>query len=232
MNHTTSRPSIRAGLLALPIYGLLLAYATLRPEPDSARDPDGWAAFVSSGSYQVEHIAGNVVGPVLVILGTVALGAVLAGGRTARLGVSGMIISVTGSVLLIVPGAVTTFATPAIGAAYRAGNRDVMTLAFSPAFTLVVAIGLLLAVLGNVLLSVAIWRSHTLPRWTGATWAAGTLVFYVLGAVLGMATTGASLPTQPIGALLLAISGAGLAWSALREHRAEQAPAFAVSPRS
>jgi hypothetical protein len=47
-------------------------------------------------------------------------------------------------------------------------------------------------------------------------WIVGTLIFYVLGAALGMATTGASLPTQPVGAALLAISGAWIAWAALR----------------
>jgi hypothetical protein len=35
------------------------------------------------------------------------------------------------------------------------------------------------------------------------------LLFYVLGAVLGMLTTGGSLLTQPLGGLLIAISGGG-----------------------
>ena len=49
-------------------------------------------------------------------------------------------------------------------------------------------------------------------------WAAATLIFYVFGAALGMATTGASLPTQPIGAVLMAVSGAWIAWAAVRRH--------------
>ena len=127
-----------------------------------------------------------------------------------------MVLAVTGHILFTVPGAISTFATPPIGAAYLAGNRDVMSLEFSPVVTAIIALGLLLAVTGNMLLSVAIWRSGTLPRWAGLIWAAATLIFYVLGAALGMATTGASLPTQPIGALLMAISGAWIAWSAFR----------------
>ena len=70
--------------------------------------------------------------------------------------------------------------------------------------------------IGNGLLSIAIWRSGILPRWAGAIWAAATLVFYVLGFALGMATTGASLPTQPIGAALMAIAGAWIAWAGYR----------------
>ncbi|HEX5383643.1 MAG TPA: hypothetical protein VFW54_03315, partial [Propionibacteriaceae bacterium] len=48
-------------------------------------------------------------------------------------------------------------------------------------------------------------------------WGAATLIFYVLGAALGMATTGASLPTQPIGGALMAASGAWIAWAALQK---------------
>ena len=87
MPRTPAAGWIRVGLFALPVYGLLTAYATLKPQPDQVSDPDGWARFVSST---------------------------------------------------------------------------------------------------------------------------------VLGAALGMATTGASLPTQPVGAALLAISGAWIAWAALR----------------
>ena len=86
---------------------------------------------------------------------------------------------------------------------------------------LIVGLALLLAVVGNVMLSVAAWRSGVLPRWAGALWGAATIVFYVLGAALGMATTGASLPTQPVGAALLAISGGWMAWSVLRQRSAD-----------
>ena len=41
-------------------------------------------------------------------------------------------------------------------------------------------------------------------------------MFYVLGVVLGQATTGASLVTQPIASLLIVASGGWIAFSALR----------------
>ena len=106
----------------------------------------------------------------------------------------------------MVPGTISTFATPAIGAAYLSGNREVMTMEFSPVLTLITGVALLLAVAGNTVLGLAIWRSGVLPKWAGLLWIIGTLVFYVFGAFLGMATTNASLPTQPIGALLMAVS--------------------------
>jgi hypothetical protein len=200
----------------LPVYGLLTAYATLGAQPDQVSDPEGWARFVSSSSYFVGHVLGNVIGTVLVIFGTFALGVYLTASQAPRLGLWGMVLAVTGQILFTVPGAISTFTTPAIGAAYLAGNRDAMSLEFSAAVTAIIALGLLLAVTGNLLLSVAIWRSGTLPRWAGLIWAGATLIFYALGAALGMATTGASLPTQPIGAVLMAISGAWIAWSAFR----------------
>jgi hypothetical protein len=232
LQQTPAAGWIRVGLFALPAYGLLTAYATLEPQPDQVSDPDGWARFVSSSSYLVGHVVGNVLGISLAIFGTFALGAFLAASRAPRLGLWGMVLAVAGHILFTVPGAISTFATPAIGAAYLAGNRDVMTLEFSPVMTAILALGLLLAVVGNAILGVGIWRSGTLPRWAGVIWAVATVIFYVLGAALGMATTGASLPTQPVGAALMAISGAWIAWSAVRTHAIDtatpQAPAAKV----
>ena len=117
----------------------------------------------------------------------------------------------------MVPAVLSTFATPAIGKAYLEGNRDVMLLEFPSAMTVSFLLGLLLAFLGNILLGVAVWQSRTLPRWAGALWIAGAVMFYLLGVVLGQATTGSSLPTQPAGALLMAASGGWMAWSQSRQ---------------
>jgi len=216
-------------LVALPIYGLILGFTTLKPQPDQVIDPRGWAQFVSSSSYLVEHIASSVIGAVLVIIGTLALGAVLSHGRAPRLALSGTILAVTGQILFMVPGTISTFATPAIGAAYLSGNRQVMTIEFSPVLSLITGVALLLTVVGNIILGLAIWRSDVLAKWTGMVWIIGTLVFYVLGAFLGMATTGASLPTQPVGALLMAISSAWIARTVLRSNTT-QAPTDPDTP--
>ena len=230
MNPTPAAGLIRIGLWALPVYGLLIMVSTLSPQPDQVSDPAGWARFVSTPSYLVGHVAGNVLGTVLVIFGTFALGAYLSAGRAPRLALTGMVLSITSYVLFTVPGVISTFATPAIGVAYLAGNPAVMELEFSPLTTMILLVALLLAVVGNGLLSVAIWRSGTLPRWAGVVWAAATLTFYVLGFALGMATTGASLPTQPIGAGLMAVSGAWMAWAARRRRDPAGAPQQQTQP--
>jgi hypothetical protein len=205
---------IRAGLLALPVHGLLTAWASLEPQPDAAADPEGWARFVSSSSYLVGHLVGSTGGTILAILGTFALGAHLTGGRSARLALPAMVLAVTGHALLLVPAVMSTFALPALGRAYLSGTPEVVRVEFPDALTAATLLGLLLALVGHLLLGAAIWRSGVLPRGAGALWAFAAVVFYVLGVVLGMATTGASLPTQVVGALLLAVGGAWIAWSA------------------
>jgi hypothetical protein len=214
---------IRAGLLALPIYGLLTAWATLDPQPDQVKHTEEWARFVGSTSYLVDHIFGTIGGAILAILGVFALGAYLAGSRVGRLGLVAMVITVVGQALGLAIGGVTAFATNAIGRAYLAGIKDVMQVEFSMAMTATLGLVILLLLVGNVLLGVAVWRSGTLPKWAGAIWVASALMFYVLGAVAGMITTGASLPTQPVGGLLIAISGAWIAWSVIRQPSAEAA---------
>ena len=214
----------RIGLFTLPVYGALLAASTITPQPNQVSDPVGWAEFVTAPGYLVQHALTTVVGSPLVILGTVALGAFLAASRASRLALTGRVVSIVGQVRLMIPGVISTFATPAIGAAYLDGNTDVMTMQFGPALTLTFLLALVLTVGGNVTLGVAIWRSRILARWAGAVWAAAALVFYLAGAALGMATTGASLPTQPIGGLLMTVSGAAIAWAGTHRAFASSTP--------
>lgn len=218
MNSQTTTNWIRAGLVALPVYGLLTAWSSFKPQPDQTTDPQGWAEFVSSSSYLVSHLFGSTGGTILAIFATFALGAYLAGSRSGRLALSAMVIAVAGHALLLVPAAISTFATPALGSAYLSGVPGVMQVEFPDAMTMTFMLGLLLALVGNLLLGVAIWRSATLPRWAGASWIVATLVFYVLGVVMGMATTGSSLPTQSIGALLIAVSGGWIAVSTFQRN--------------
>jgi hypothetical protein len=207
---------IRAGLLALPIYGLLTIWSTLGSQPDQTTNPEAWARYVSSTSYVMDHTFGAIGGAVLAILGVFALGAYLATSRAGRLGLWAMVVAVVGHALGLVIGGISAFATPAIGRAYLAGITEVMQVEFPGEMLAIFVLALLLMFVGNVLLGIAVWRSGTLPKWAGAAWVTSALLFYVLGAVLGMATTGSSLPAQPVGASLMVLSGAWIAWSAFR----------------
>jgi hypothetical protein len=219
MNSQNISHWILAGLWTLPVSGLITAWATIEPQPDQERDPAAWARFVSSDAYQFSHLFGSTGGTVLAIFGVFALGCCLANSRVGRLALASMVVSAAGTALLLVPAAISTFATPAVGKAFLAGNEEVMKLEFPAAMTGTFLLGLLLAFLGNMLLGIAVWHSHALPRWAGALWVAGAVLFYVLGVVLGQATTGSSLPTQTAGALLLAVAGGWIAWTRTRPDR-------------
>jgi hypothetical protein len=90
-----------------------------------------------------------------------------------------------------------------------------------------------LTLVGNVLLGVAVWRSGTLPKWAGALWATANVLMYlslVYASTIGPASTP---PTVLVGAVVIVISGAWMAWSVLS--RPSAAPAVgtaAAQPRA
>jgi len=220
---------IRGGLLALPSYGLLTFATTFDAQPDQVKEPEAWARYVSTTSYLLTHLFAATGGPILAIFGVFALGAYLATSRSGRLGLAAMVTAAAGHALLMVPSVISTFVSPAIGEAYLAGMGNVIEgVEFHPAMIVIYLLGLLLAFVGNVLLGVAVYRSGTLPKAAGVLWVVSVLTFYVLGAVLGIFTTEASLPTQPVGALLMAISGG---WMALRAMRRPSTQAVGVRAR-
>jgi hypothetical protein len=209
---------IRIGLLALPISGLLTFWATLTPQPNPSTDFEAWACFVSTTEYLISHLLGTMLGIILTILGVIALGAYLAKrGRSGRLGLVAMVITVAANSLALPITGWSAFAAPAIGRAYLAGIEEAMRIDVGTDFILIFMLTILLAFVGNVLLGIAIWRSRTLPKWAGVIWIAWAVLFYVAGVLLGLLFTGSSLPTQPVGSFLLAISSGWIVWSIMRQ---------------
>jgi uncharacterized membrane protein YgdD (TMEM256/DUF423 family) len=92
-------------------------------------------------------------------------------------------------------------------------------------------VGMLLMLVGNVLLGVAVWRSGTLPRWSGALWVAGSAL-PVLGMLYALLPIGADATpaTVPVGMALLVVGGAWMAYSVLRRPSA-QAAGVGAQPR-
>jgi hypothetical protein len=95
---------------------------------------------------------------------------------------------------------------------------------------LTTVVSILLGFVGNVLLGVAVWRSGILPKWAGALWAFAPVLMYIFGLAYAL-TIGAQAtpPTVPAGAVLLVISGAWIAWSALSRPSTEAAVGGAVA---
>ena len=214
MGTTTTVTWIRAGLVALPLYGALTLWSSLEPQPNPAEDYGAWARFVTTDEYVLTHVLGTGLGVILAIFGTFALGAHLSSTPTARLGLSAMVTAVFGQSIFLFFGGVSAFGSPMEGQAYLAG-MSLDQLPDSPASnlqTIVLLTAIVLAFVGNVLLGFAIWRSGSLPRWAGILWIAAALLMYPFGIVLGALTTGATPPTVPIGAGIIIVAGGWMSW--------------------
>ena len=210
---------IRIGLLALPISGLLTMWSTLIPQPNPTTEFEAWSRFVTTTEYLISHMLGSNLGIILLIFGVIALGAYIAkGGRSGRLGLVAMVIMIAANTLaLMSAGGWSTFTAPAIGRAYLSGIEDAMRIDVGLDYIVIFMLVIVLAFIGNMLLGIAIWRSGTLPKWAGAIWIAWAVLFYVAGVLSGFLFTSSSLPTQPIGSLLMAISGGWIVWSVFRQ---------------
>ena len=216
---------IGAGLLGLPLYGVLSFFSSLNPPPAPNTHYDAWARFVTTDFYLLKHLFVSILGLILVIFGTFALGAYLATSRAGRMGLVAMAIAVFGSLLFLMVGGVSTFSSPEQGQMHLQGiegYREMPAILAETAMMATMGVGMLLMLVGNGLLGVAVWRSGTLPRWSGALWVAGSAL-PMLGMLYALLPIGADATPAivPVGAVLLAISGAWMAYSVLRGPSAE-----------
>ena len=221
MGTTNTAKWIGAGLLGLPLYGALTFWSSMDPQPDPDAHYEAWARFVTTDHYVTSHLLGSTLGLILAIFGTFALGAYLANGRSGRMGLIAMVVTVLGTALFLPAMGVSTFAAPAEGQAYLAGIEEFSKLPGSFAddvFAMTSLLVILLLFVGNVLLGVAIWRSETLPKWAGALWVGAAVLMYPLGIVYAAVILGvqSTPPTILAGAALIVIGGVWMAWSALR----------------
>ena len=104
MSPSSSSPNtinwIRIGLLALPISGVLTAWATLTPQPNPSTEFEAWSHFVTTTYFMLTHLLGTMLGIILLIFGVIALGAYLAKGRRSiRIGLAAMVITVAANTL-------------------------------------------------------------------------------------------------------------------------------------
>lgn len=213
MRPTDTTNWIRLGLFALPLYGVLTFWSSLDPQPDPNTHYEAWSRYVTIDHYVLTHVFGSILGLILAIFGTFALGAFLTRSRAARLGLVAMVITVLGSALFLPGMGVSTFSAPEEGQAYLAGIEGLAELPTSSADIAFTATSLLVV----VLLGVAVWRSGTLPKWAGALWAAAPVFMYPLGLVYAATIGPASTPpTVLVGAVLVVVGGGWIAFRAMR----------------
>jgi len=215
---------IRIGVWALPVYGVLTFWTTFTHEPDRQTQVEAYARYISTTSYLATHLLGSIVGTILAIFGTIALAAYLANSRTGSLALLAMVLSVAGNCLILTIFGFSTIVSPVIGQLYLEGQPGVMevneAIFGSAAFAFLVVPGLLSYLVGAILFGVAIWRSGTLPKWSGALYAPTGLLI-AAGVAIGAA--------QTLGSALLIVAGGWIAWSLTR--RPSSQPGAEAPPR-
>jgi len=219
MSKTNINRWVGIGLLGLPLYGVLMFLSNLDPQPDPNTHLEAWSRFVTTNGYVLKHLFASDLGVIFVIFGTFALGAYLSTSHAGRTGLVAMVLAVFGSALFLTIGGVATFAAPEEGQAVLAGVEfeSLPPIFANTVFMATFGVAVVLMLVGNVLLGVAVWRSGALPKWAGALWVAGSAL-PLLGQLYIMLPIGADStpPTVPVGAVLLVIGGAWMAWSVLR----------------
>ena len=173
--------SIRWGIWALPLSGLLSTIAALVPGVgiDPAVDPEGFARASSNIGL------GNMLGipsSALLLIGILALYLFLAGTPVDRPAFAGLLLILAGMTFFLPFIGIYAFAGPVLGRRYLSGDKTAVTIISestsitNPTALVFGGTAVLLLVLGAILLGAAIWRSKTLPKLPGLLLAIGIIL--------------------------------------------------------
>jgi hypothetical protein len=207
-------PTIRLGLLTLPLAGLLVTWATIATSaffdfPDAVVDPEEVARAYTSLGYFLSQFVGYVVGLTLLTVGVFALTVYLSEIRRERWTLVAMVLSILGIGLLLSHYGLSTYALPVLGEAYLDGVQNAVVLAntiFGDPTQSVFYVAFLLYSAGFILFGFGVWGSGALPKWAGALLA------------LHAPLLTAPLPNliSVLGALLLVVGGGWITFAVLR----------------
>src|SRR5215211_412415 len=119
-------PTIRLGLLTLPLAGLLLTWAAIATSaffdfPDPVVGPEEAARAYTALGYFLSQFVGYVVGLTLLTVGVFALTVYLSEFRRERWTLVAMVLSILGIGLLLSYHGLRTYALPVLGKAYLDG---------------------------------------------------------------------------------------------------------------
>src|ERR671910_486017 len=127
-------PTIRLGLLTLPLAGLLLTWGAIAASaffdfPDAVVGPEEAARAYTSVGYFLSQFVGYVVGLTLLTVGVFALTVYLSEIRRERWTLLAMVLSILGIGLLLSHYGLSTYALPVLGEAYLDGVKNAVVLA-------------------------------------------------------------------------------------------------------
>ncbi|GAA0452762.1 hypothetical protein Aca07nite_67660 [Actinoplanes capillaceus] len=204
---TAARSSAaRAGLWALPAYGILLGLSTWTHQP-GIDDFDAYARYIITHIFLVSHLGASIFGAALAVLGVFAVTVFLAHGRAARAAIIGLVLTTITNMFLASTFGSATFVQPGIGRAHLAGAPGMPALnadtAYGPTFVATALTATFLLIISAVVLGTAIARTHRRLRWHGIAYAVLLPAFAITGFALQ--------PAQPWTGFAFAAATAALA---------------------
>ena len=170
---------IRHGILALPASGLLAIVTSLIPGAwiDPSVDPGGFAR--ASTNVALANMIG-IPAAILLPIGTLALYLSLAGTPAEKWALGALLLLFAGLGLFMPFIGILAFAAPVLGRDYLNGDTNAInvitesTRTSNPSALIFGATAILLLFISSLLLAVAIWRSHRIPKWAGIIYAVAT----------------------------------------------------------
>lgn len=170
---------IRFAAIALTIAGVLYVfYPSLRPFSDE-KSFSGAAAFAST-EWIVSHIMA-ILAFVLLTIGLLGLYVLLQGTAVEKLALRSLILTWFGVGLTLPFYGAEVFGLHTIGQEVINRNSiELISLAngirFGSGFYMILT-GLILVAIGSVLTAIAIWKSRTIPQWSGIPFTFGFLLY-------------------------------------------------------
>ncbi|WP_328471570.1 hypothetical protein OHA21_07575 [Actinoplanes sp. NBC_00393] len=196
----------KAGLWALPAYGVLLGLSTITHQP-SIDDFDAYARYITTDIFLISHIGASIFGAALAILGGIALTTFLVRGRAATSAIVGLALTTIANVFLAAAFGSSAFVQPGLGRAHLAGTPGMAALnddtAYGPPFFATALSASFLLIVAAIVLGVATARTDRRLRWHGVAYAVLIPLFVLSGFALQIA--------QPVAGFLLAAATAALA---------------------
>src|SRR5215208_4787825 len=213
-------PTVRVGLLTLPLAGLLLTWATIASSAlfdfsEAVVGPEEAARTYISVGYFLSQFVGYILGLTLLTVGVFAIMVYLSEFRRERWTLLAMILSILGIGLLLSHYGLSTYALPVLGKAYLDGVQNAVVLAntilLDGLTRSVLYVAFLLYSAGFILFGFGVWSSRALPKWAGVLLALHAPLFT------------APLPNifSVLGALLLLVGGGWITFAILRRPPAQ-----------
>ena len=208
--HSVPAAPLRWGIWLIPVAGIIPAIVftlwMVGPNPNIDTDPKGAADAATS----VLGLGGGIVyllATIALVFGLFALYGWLAGGRMGTMALAGLVLSVLSVGLLLAAYGAFVLASAVAADVYRSGDAGASGVLaklsggnFGRAILATLIAAIIVGLLGAVANGVAIWRSGTLPRWSG--------VLFALGFVL---LVGSAPIVSQLGGILLLIGGVWIA---------------------